>query len=392
MRKRLLFATHHVSLPPRSGGSIRSLQLIQALAQDYEIDLVHFGESMPRSRGGAVYEVAIASNGQGISRTLSGYLKGQPRYVSRWRLPEYRRQILRLAAENQYEVVILDHLLNAHLIAPLRALQISNIVLSTHNVEHQVIRKRLGVSKSPMKAYHQLEYQLLKRFERQAGQGCDAVICVSEDDAHYFRSLQEKTLVIPNGVDTQALAYRHGFRHGANLVFVGNFGYKPNEDAMLYFVDEIWPRIRNIHPECRIQLVGAHPSKALRALQRHQGVEIHADVPSVRPFLEHATIAVIPLRYGGGTKLKILEAMACGVPVVSTSVGIEGLPDIRSGDHVLVADTPMAFADEVLALLKAPEIGAQMSENARRLVERQYAWDTVTRPLSPFIQGLGRFA
>jgi glycosyltransferase involved in cell wall biosynthesis len=206
-------------------------------------------------------------------------------------------------------------------------------------------------------------------------------IAVSESDRHLLLSSNPhlQVDVVPNGIDTtefQPLPYT---KAKPALLFVGNMGYRPNIDAMVFFCSEVYPYLEGQTPGLELWITGLHPPQEVQALAR-DGVHVTGTVDDVRPFYERSTVCIVPLRAGGGTRLKILEAMALGRPVVSTSIGCEGL-EVVDGQHLFIADTAEAFADRTLRLLSDSELRQRIIEQARELAVAHYDWDVITRHL-----------
>lgn len=183
---------------------------------------------------------------------------------------------------------------------------------------------------------------------------------------------------IPTGVDTEYFSPAATPVAADQLVFTGAMDWYPNEDAILHFVDAILPLIRREAPDVRLSVVGRNPSPSLRAVATRAGVHVTGTVDDVRPFVRAASVYVVPLRVGGGTRLKIFEALAMGKAVVSTSVGAEGLP-LVAGEHFLSADDPAAFAQSVLKLMRDPQAREGLGLAGRRLVAARYSWGEVGR-------------
>jgi glycosyltransferase involved in cell wall biosynthesis len=206
-------------------------------------------------------------------------------------------------------------------------------------------------------------------------------------DAAFLRRLApgRRIDVIPNGVDVdyfdapsaRAQAPRTTGPRAQTLVFTGTLWYHPNKDGLQYFLNDIWPLIRERRPDVRFWIVGAGPVPAmLEEESLPEGVEVFASVEDVRPFLAASDVAVVPLRLGSGTRLKILEALAAHRPVVSTALGAEGL-DLKPGRDLVIADSAAAFADAVLALLERPDEAGQLATHGREAVRRVYSWSAI---------------
>jgi glycosyltransferase involved in cell wall biosynthesis len=206
-------------------------------------------------------------------------------------------------------------------------------------------------------------------------------LAVSEVDGAALTGLASgaRVAAIPTGVDT-AYFHPNGFREQpAGLAFVGSMDWYPNEDAVLHVLDAIWPRVRNGMPEASFTVVGRNPSARLRAAAASlSGVTFTGTVDDVRPEVGRAAVCVVPLRIGGGTRLKILEALAMAKAVVATPIGAEGLP-LVDGQHFVAAETPEDFAAAVLSLLRDPARRAALGTCGRRLVEQRHSWAQVAR-------------
>ena len=171
-----------------------------------------------------------------------------------------------------------------------------------------------------------------------------------------------------------------------SLIFIGNMGYRPNEDAILYFCKEILPIVRQRLPDVELWIVGTNPPPSVQALAG-PGVHVTGRVPDVREFYERCTVSIVPLRSGSGTRLKILEAMALGRPVVSTSIGCEGL-EVVDRRHLMVADAPAGFAQRTIELLENEETRSLMVDDARELAVKRYDWDVIAGDLAEHLQSL----
>jgi glycosyltransferase involved in cell wall biosynthesis len=216
--------------------------------------------------------------------------------------------------------------------------------------------------------------------ERRAANRTDALLAVSEPEARYFRSLGPRPVrVVPNGVDTGAYAaLPAGRRSGPPLLlYVGTMSWSPNASAAHFLAREVLPQVRRLLPETRLRVVGKDPPPAVQALADLPGVEVTGAVPSIIPHLREAHALAVPLTAGGGTRLKILEAFAAGLPVVSTPVGCEGLQAVH-GEHLVVAERE-AFSDAVRELLSHPEAGTGLAVRARALAWDRYDWTAIGR-------------
>ena len=226
-----------------------------------------------------------------------------------------------------------------------------------------------------------------RRYQRRVVREVSMVVAVSDDDADAFRRLgAQRATTHTNGVDLERYRYAdHTLNRASRLLMTGSFGYQPNIDAARWLSREVHPRLRRLNPNATLQLVG----RDLSAGPWPTGVLADADVPDVRGYFDAADVFVVPLRAGGGTRLKILEAFAKGLPTISTAIGCEGLP-VEHGVHLLVADTTEDLVAAILRLLGDSELRARLAGNARELVERRYGWDRIAEAYADDLHGLAK--
>lgn len=227
-----------------------------------------------------------------------------------------------------------------------------------------------------------LETRTIARWERSLAQRFGVIITNSTVDEEALRRLMPtgRIVTIPNGVDCEYFASTQNGYGSHRLVFTGVMNYGPNEDAVRYCADEIFPLVREKVPDAEFWVVGADPSTEVRSLSGRHGVHVTGKVADVRPYIQAAGVCVCPMRYGAGIKNKILAAMAMGKPVVSTSMGLEGI-EARPGHHVLRADTPGEFAEEVASVLTTEGLARRLGESGHRLVKERYSWAAMAESL-----------
>jgi glycosyltransferase involved in cell wall biosynthesis len=250
-------------------------------------------------------------------------------------------------------------------------------VLFTHNIESEIFRRHAEVSASALKRIvWRNQLRKMERFERETLSRFDAVVAVSERDAAWFRDGLGvgRAEVIPTGVDTEFFPWSPPGDTG-RVAFTGSMDWLANVDAMDWFLDAVWERLAGLCPEASMKVIGRNPPASLVARARDRGLpwDFTGFVDDVRPHVRGSSAYVIPLRVGGGTRIKVYEAMAMGCPVVSTSVGVEGLP-LTAGRHYLRADSASDFAGAVVRLLRDPELRLALSREARRCVEERFSF------------------
>lgn len=254
-------------------------------------------------------------------------------------------------------------------------------VLFQHNVEHQIWRRLAQTDTRRLhRALLEIEWRKMRRWEARACARAATTIAVSETDREALAALapSARVVAVPTGVDTAYFSPSAGPEVPNRLVFVGSMDWYPNEDAVLRFVADIFPAVRRDVPDVSLTVVGRNPSARLRQAAEAAGAVVTGTVDDVRPYVAEAAACIVPLRVGGGTRLKIFEALAMEKAVVSTTVGAEGLP-LTPGEHFVQADEPADFARDVVALLRDPERRRRLGAAGRALVEARYGWPMVAR-------------
>jgi len=260
------------------------------------------------------------------------------------------------------------------------------LVVDSHNIDYDLARQYARAGGVVRRLYAAANWRKLRWEELTTYRDADGVYLCSVADQR--RLLDEVpgagTLVIPNAADVQYYQPRTTDppSDSRTVVFFGHLSYFPNIDGLTYFVQKIWPRIAEMQPKARLKIIGAQAPRSVQALVR-PGVELTGFVSDLRPHLAEAAVVVVPLRLGGGTRLKIVEAMAMGKAIVSSTLGAEGIEAVPGRD-LLVEDQPAAFADAVSGLLAEPSLAARIGQSARQLAVQRYAWSGAARALEDF--------
>jgi glycosyltransferase involved in cell wall biosynthesis len=300
-----------------------------------------------------------------------------PADLWRWRIPAVRARIRERIKEG-VDLCVADFLVA---MPNLPSRTSTPVVLFEHNVEYMIWKRLHEVEKrAGRRALLALEWRKMRQYEAKACARAGVTVAVSEADRVLLAANAPGADIraIGTGVDTAYFHPNGAVETPATLVFTGSMDWYPNEDAVLYFIAAILPELRREVPGLSLAVVGRDPSDRLRAACTVAGVHVTGTVADVRPYVAEAAVYVVPLRIGGGTRLKIFEALAMGKAVVSTEVGAEGLP-IVPGQHFLQAETPADFAQAVIGLLKDPGRRRSLGAAGRRLVEERYSWTQVTR-------------
>jgi glycosyltransferase involved in cell wall biosynthesis len=381
--------------PTSSGGQIRTLETLKRLHQRHDI---HFAAlDLPQPGMGFRHSSEYCTKAYPVSHPVPQ--RGGPRYWAElatgpWRrLPlamlRYRssallRKVEILTRLEKFDAIVCDFLASAANIP-----ELGNAVLFQHNVESAIWKRHTERAPTPWhRAFSRAQYERMLRYEAEVCRAAKNIIAVSVDDAHTMRSLYGATRVssIPTGVDIEYFAPPPATTPVGDLVFLGAMDWRPNVDGLNWFTDHVLPLIRACRPGCSLAVVGRHPTAEVRSLAgSDQHIHVTGTVDDVRPYLWHSAVSIVPLRIAGGTRLKIYEAMAARIPVVSTSVGAEGL-DIRDGENIAIADSPQQFAQACLELLDDSSARQRMAANAWEMIAACYSWEVVSSQFEKLLQ------
>lgn len=373
--------------PTTRGGQIRTLEMVKRLHRRHHLDYLAFDdpeqpEGPRRAPEYSAAHYAVPHHVPGkrslafVGQLVQGLVDPLPVAVLRYRSEQMRRRVEELSRRERYDAIVCDFLFPAP-----NCPDLSACVLFQHNVEAQIWRRHTEHAPTVAhRLYFASQARRMAAYEGEVCRGVRQVIAVSEGDARAMEKDYGLAKVgdVPTGVDVDFFAPPPQAPHKADLVFLGSMDWMPNIDGSVWFCQEILPRIRARRPECTVALVGRKPSAAVSALaEKDPRVIVTGTVDDVRPWLHGSPVSIVPLRIGGGTRLKIYEAMAAGVAVVSTTVGAEGL-DVTDGETIRLADTPDAFAEACLQLLADDDGRARMARAGRELVADRYSWEAAT--------------
>ena len=374
--------------PPTSGGRLRSFHLVRELSKKNEVTLVTthapgdengLAERLPSC---AVVSVPHEAPRQGSAAFLgalaASWASPLPVDLWKWRVPGLARRIGELVAEVRPDICIADFLVavpnipvNAHV----------PTVLFEHNVEHMIWRRLALVERRLLRrGLLEVEWRKMRRFEARACRNAALTVAVSKADATLLETYAPEGTFrdVPTGVDTDYFQPSSAGEVPGEIAFLGSMDWFPNEDGARYFIEEILPEVRRAVPGASFTVIGRNPSAGLASKAERAGVRLTGTVEDVRPLVLRAAALVVPLRIGGGTRLKIFEALAMGKAVVSTGIGAEGLP-LVPGEHFIQADCPEEFARAVANLLVDAPRRRELGRNGRELVEKHHSWSEAAR-------------
>lgn len=391
---RILFLASTLPHPPVDGWRIRTHHLLRALASEHEVTLLSF--RAPGNSGDAVaalgrlcdrVEVVGRSQRYSARNLLLGLVGRLPFSVLNYRVPAMHAKLAEIITSTRPDIIHVEDIHMAQYVLPLGGVP---LVLDMHNIESLLLLRYADRQRDPLrKIYARLTAAKLGRYERAAAPAFARVLTCSDLDARHItdRLAYSRVAVIPNGVDADRFVPRPGREEPDTLVFVGRMDYVANHDAMAFFCRSVLPRLWRSVPKARLYIVGHEPSRAIQRLARDPRIVVTGSVPDVAEFVARAAVVVAPLRYGSGTRLKILEAMAMAKPVVATPLGCEGI-DARPGEEIVVADSPEDQAQALVEFLRDRERREAIGQGGRELALRKYTWTVIGSDLLELYRGL----
>lgn len=389
---KILFLTPRFPYPLDVGTSLRNFRLLQSAAREHEVHLLSFLDRPLRTDHlEAVQEVCQRvelrpSPSHRLARRLGGVLASPwPDMALRRWSPTFASALSDFVRTERYDVVEAEGIEMARYL-PLAG--DARRVFSDHNVEHLLQQRAYAVDRGrprrwPQALYSYVQAERLTRFERAACRLADRVVTVSDEDASALRALEPggRYAVVPNAIDVEAYSHRAGWPARPAVMFAGTLDYRPNRDAVRWLLDEIAPRVHAREAAARFFVVGRDPPADLVARGQHDSrIAVTGAVESLAPYWRRSTVYALPMRGGGGVRFKALEAMAAGLPIVSTRMGMEGI-DARPDVHYLAGDTPAELADALVRLLADEPLRERIVSAAGRLVRERYDWRAVASSL-----------
>ena len=380
----ILFVTTKTPLPMDDGHSLRDFNILWQLAKEHRIHLISTVKA-EREWGyvgdlekvcASVQLVGVPANRSklALAATLIESLIKRKAFVTcKYDLPAMRQAIRRTLAENTIDLV---HFSMLSLAVYLDEVTGYPVALDEHNVESALLRRQLVVESGIRHIFFRWQQKWLENFEQKATRQVRQIWACSDIDAKQLRQFAPQTpaAVVPNGVDCNYFQPLIDVRvEEESLVFVGGLNWHPNLDGLRWFDREILPLLLPKHPGLRLHIIG----DGSQAQWRHKNnIVCHGRVEDIRPFMARATVFIVPLRVGGGTRLKILNAMAAGCCVVATSIGAEGLAAV-DGENILIGDSAGQFAEQILAAFSSATIRGKIGQNAGRFIRDNYDWELI---------------
>ena len=382
--------------PTTRGGQIRTLGMLRELHRDHEIHFAALqrpedgGEGIARageycSQSYPIFHDPPTANSPGFYAQAARHaFSGIPLAVSRWQSTALRKRIEQLLEAGRFDRLVCDFLAAAPNVPDM-----GRATLFQHNVETIIWERLRDTAASPLRRMlYRYEAARMLEYERSVCRNAGHVIAVSEEDAVRMRSRFgiSRVSAVPTGVDIDYFNPPAEAPSVADLVFSGSMNWAPNIDGVEYFCEEILPAILTQSPSCRVSIVGRTPPPSItRLAEIHPNLSVTGAVPDMRPYLWGSKVSIVPLRIGGGTRLKIYEAMAARIPVVSTTVGAEGLP-VSHGENIVLADDPRQFAEACVDLLSSADKRRHLATQAWELVAAHYSWKQASARFEHILQ------
>jgi glycosyltransferase involved in cell wall biosynthesis len=388
-RLKVLVLDEEIPFPLNSGKRIRTWNLLRHLCRQHSITFLCYGTAdnpgLLEIESLGIRVVLVPALPPSNSRrfyagALANLVSLWPYSVSRHHTRNFTRAIRKLTAKQSFDLVHCEWTPYA---SYMNAVDKLPMLIMAHNIEATVWRRRAQhASNLPERMFMASQAWKMARFEKRSFARAGHVAVVTEEEAQTARKWGARAVyLVSNGVDTGFLQPTGEAPEADSLLFLGSLDWQPNRDALQYLLREILPKIQGANPRAKLRVVGRQPATKLREqVEGFTGVEWVGEVPDIRPHFARAIAVLVPLRIGGGSRIKILESMSMGKAVVATRIGAEGLevvPDV----HCLIADSPADFSQSVVQLLENPERAAQLGRNGRELVLRQYDWSRVAKIL-----------
>ena len=395
---KILWISHLLAYPPKGGVMQRSFNLLKKAGTENKVYLCTFNQKAWLRGDDEILEakremerycrivkvVPIPSDVLRVSwyfLVLKSFFSGRP-YSVNWITSREMKEAVRTAIQEYEPDVIHCDTIGLEQYVPSRYL--SSTILNHHNIESQMMLRRAQKETHPLKkVYFFWEGQKLKFYEKKVCPAVGVNVVVSDLDKERLKQLVPgaRVRVVKNGVDVSYFRPMKGKTVPHSLIFAGSMDWYPNEDAMLYFIERIWPKIKGNYSDVTLTIAGRRPSQNLKeAAYSDPSIRITGFVEDIRPYIDQSEVYICPIRDGGGTKLKLLDAMAMGKPIVTTTIGAEGL-EVRNGEHVLIADDPETFGKRICLLFENEDLRYGLTRNGRRFVEKHYAWEVIGKDL-----------
>ena len=400
---KILMLSSTFPYPPTKGGTHnRTFNLLQPITENNQVTLVtqrgddvtdedvmalkqHVAELIVFDRP----KYVSTGIGSKIKRFAQFFIKGTPPNVLYLYSPEIQAWIDRAVDENRFDAITCEHSVNEIYIRPQWRNKLMTVI-DIHSSIYRTCKNQLDTNTSDNPQRDRLYLPLLKRYEKQSVGKFSQIVVTTDEDKQQMQEFhpQAKVTIIANGVDLDTFPYRDKDPQGHQIVFVGGLDYFVNIDAACFFSQEVFPLIQQKFSDATLTLVGSKPSNKVKALTQNPAITVTGRVPSIAQYLHQATVAIAPLRTGFGMKIKTLEYMSAGIPVVGSDRGLEGIT-VDGADvplRALRANTIEEYVTAITRLFNEPDLRATLSTNGREMIEQQYTWRNLSRQYEKIIK------
>ncbi|HDP70467.1 MAG TPA: glycosyltransferase [Actinobacteria bacterium] len=396
MQPKILWVSFYLPYPLDEGGKIRSHYLMKSMAEKYDIVLACLIRSkeelkyLPEMQKicKEIHPILLPrSKPWEIGKFIWSLIANKPYLMERVKSKKMQSLIDKIVREKDIDLILIDHL---HMAQYVENKPVPKI-LDEHNVESELVKQRyISLPFGLVKWLTGLEHEKLYRHEKKICKKISHIIALTDEDKEKIRNLNvptEKISVLPIGVALEEI--NHNFQKKNNqILFIGALNWPPNEEAVLYFYNEIIPFIKNEVSDITFLVAGKRPSKKLKELaEKDKNLILTGYVDDIKPLMRESSLMVVPLKSGSGMRVKILEAFSVGLPVVSTSIGCEGI-EVINDESILIADKPNEFAKKVAGLMKSKEKRNKLAIAAHKLAEAKYSWEKIYQKADNTIESL----
>ncbi len=394
---KILIIDEEFPYPLNSGKRLRTSNLTYELAQSHDVSYLAFGDNQSESaqhfKSKNIHPIAVApinNKKSGLSfymKLLKNLFSSDPYIVTSHYSKEFETALHKLISDQSFDVIICEWTPYAQYV---KNINDTKSIIVAHNIESDIWKRYYENESNPLKKFYiGLQYKKVLAFEKNCFRWVNGATAVSSIDASFIERLQlpYKPAVIENGVDTDFFQPSDKQITPNRLVFTGSMDWRPNQDAAEFFAAEILPLLKKSIPDIEAYFVGRNPPAHISELDKIDGITITGMVDDVRTYIAEAALYIVPLRIGGGSRLKILEAMSMQKPIVSTSVGAEGL-EVTDKHDILIADSPQEFCDTILKALSDKPLCDTIAQNGNKLVHNKYKWSSIGKKLSQYLSEL----
>jgi sugar transferase (PEP-CTERM/EpsH1 system associated) len=390
---KILFIANRFPYPPFRGDKLKIYNLAKRIAQHHELHLITFAENkddlkyLPELQKIFTKTIIVdLPKWKSVLNVGIGMLGSKPLQVNYFKSGKFKRELSLLLKNNEYDAIHVQHLRMAQYAMDLKS---DFRILDLPDAFSLYWQRRKSVARSlPSRILDNIESARVLKYEKLILQAFDLNLVCSQEDLKFLKDKHkiEHIRLLPNGVDTDKFhPQNHDYTHAHTLLFTGNMDYDPNVDAVLYFVEQIFPTIVKTFPNVKFVIAGQRPIDKVKSLHNGKNIEVTGFIPELSDMYNQASVVVAPLRFGAGTQNKVLEAMAMGIPVVCSHIGFEGL-GIQDGEGAFMRKDADTFAQQVITLLSDESLRLSTGQKGIEVIQNNFSWDKVAGILEAYLE------